>query len=300
MAEELREDVERIVKSSAGSWRRVLDEVAAWSVSSGLAASVVTAADLGRLPMVLRGLPTWDGLRTPPSREDAELGPQPPDLIPLTVMAGLGVPLAFAVTQHGRVVQDVVASDASVAPQPDAVGRAVEMHTEAGFARFKPDHVGLYCVYNDDCVGTILSVLEPDLIPSDVARLLSTVRPSAVLAMGSSDQLDPASTLVEGAEGGRPGGFGVSFDLGYFAFDLTEEQQAALDALTQIVEDQSRRVVLGPGEMVIWDNHTTIHGRDRYPLHYNGRDRWLKRVYTRREIASCEDLLVDGSLNVFP
>ncbi|HEU0287419.1 MAG TPA: hypothetical protein VFR22_10275, partial [Nocardioidaceae bacterium] len=205
--------------------------------------------DAGRHPVVVRGLPTWDGYRTPPSRADADRDPQLPDLVPLLVMAGIGVPMAFACMQDGRLVQDVVAADVPTPPAEGAQGRALELHIEAGFARFKPDHVGLYCIYNDDRVGTILAPLHPDLIPADIAGPLSTARPKS-LVKGTLDELDPASAIVE-----RDDAFRVNYDLGYFEFDLTPEQQSALDALTSIVESSCRRVVLGPGEMVIWDNH---------------------------------------------
>ncbi len=298
---ELRDVADEIIESSGGSWRRLLDAVRHRADESVIAASVLRTADDGGLPMLLRGLPVWDSFRTPASRDVAPHAPQAPDLVPLMVMAGLGAPLAFTVTQDGRLVQDVVASAApGPVPVNGPVGGALELHIEAGFARFKPDHVGLYCVYNDDRVGTILSVLKPGLIPGPVARELSSVRPSAVLQNGTMDELDAASTFVEGADDAEPGKFRVNYDLGYFAYDLTTAQQEALAALTGIVERERRPVVLNPGEMVIWDNHTTIHGRDSYPLHYNGRDRWLKRVYTRREIDSCSDLLVDRSLNTFP
>jgi L-asparagine oxygenase len=124
------------------------------------------------------------------------------------------------------------------------------------------------------------------------------VQPSAVLEKGTMDELDPASTLIEApADHTR---FRVNYDLGFFAFDLTGEQQDALEALTKVVTDQRRTVVLNPGEMVIWDNHTTIHGRNSYPLHHNGRDRWLKRVYSKQDVLSCADLLIDKELNIFP
>jgi L-asparagine oxygenase len=295
VARTMREDAAQIVEDSRGSWRRVVDEVNA--LQSGIARSVRSTADDRRLPILVRGLPVWNGYRTPPSRAEAPKAPQLPDLVPLMLMAELGHPMAFSVTQDGRSVQDIVATDAPQA-ETSTRGRELDMHIEAGYARFKPDHVGLYCMYNDDRVGTILSVLRPEHIPADVGAALSTVRPSTVLEKGTMDELDPASTLVE--EPTDPARFRVNYDMGYFAYDLTGEQQTALETLTNIVAEQRRTVVLNPGEMVIWDNHTTIHGRNSYPLHHNGRDRWLKRVYTKRDVQSCADLMIDKELNIFP
>ncbi len=301
IAQELKHAAAAIIESSGGSWLRVLDAVRHHADESVIAASVLRTADDGGLPMLLRGLPVWDGFRTPASQADAPHAPQAPDLVPLMVMAGLGFPMGFTMAQEGRLVQDVVSSDApGSARAGGAMGRALRLHMEAGFARCKPDHLGLYCVYNDDRAGTTLSVLKPGFIPGPVARELSSVRPSAVLQKGTMDELDPASTFVAGADDAVPGRFRLNYDLGYYAYDLTTAQQEALATLTGIVERECRLVVLNPGEMVIWDNNTTIHGRDSYPLRHNGRDRWLKRVLTRREIESCSDMLVDRSLNIFP
>lgn len=43
-------------------------------------------------------------------------------------------------------------------------------------------------------------------------------------------------------------------------------------------------IYLQPGECLLIDNRKALHGRRRFKPRFDGRDRWLQRIYTRTEL----------------
>lgn len=64
---------------------------------------------------------------------------------------------------------------------------------------------------------------------------------------------------------------------------MTPRAKAALSKLKAYLDDEStvERLILNPGQVVILNNRTLLHGRDNLQHHalYDGNDRWLIRMY---------------------
>jgi clavaminate synthase/L-asparagine oxygenase len=67
---------------------------------------------------------------------------------------------------------------------------------------------------------------------------------------------------------------------------LSAEAGDALDALRRVCADPAARheVRLGPGDLLVIDNARCAHARSPFQARFDGLDRWLHRVYVRRDI----------------
>ncbi len=88
----------------------------------------------------------------------------------------------------------------------------------------------------------------------------------------------------------------VSVDLLCGARGITDEAHAILDHLRDVCKlpGVATRVCLRPGELLIIDNRKGAHARTAFTANFDGRDRWLHRVYVRRSLwelrsESCRD-----------
>jgi alpha-ketoglutarate-dependent taurine dioxygenase len=57
------------------------------------------------------------------------------------------------------------------------------------------------------------------------------------------------------------------------------DAQSAFEALAQRVHSHATSVVLGAGDLLVVDNHTTVHARSPFPARFDGSDRWLQRTF---------------------
>ena len=67
--------------------------------------------------------------------------------------------------------------------------------------------------------------------------------------------------------------------------ELMEPQDAAgkraLAALSQALDEVAEAIRLRPGDLLIVDNYPTTHARTPFRPRWDGRDRWLHRMYLR-------------------
>jgi L-asparagine oxygenase len=213
----------------------------------------------------------------------------------------LGEPVAYQGEKNGRLVQDVFPIR-ELESTPSNEGSATELgfHTELSFSREAPEQP--------------LHVTCPDFVlllglrcPTDRVATTATVEAKAACGRLEEDQLAvlreaqfqlraPHSFTRDGDN--RPWSKPVPLLRGTpeapsFAFDsacgvraLSPEAVAALDALRAVCNDPGvqTRVRLGQGDLLCIDNNRCAHSRSPFPAHYDGRDRWLRRVYVRRSI----------------
>ncbi|MGW2892252.1 TauD/TfdA family dioxygenase [Streptomyces griseoruber] len=59
----------------------------------------------------------------------------------------------------------------------------------------------------------------------------------------------------------------------------TREGAAALAELGALLDQVASTSELLPGDLVVIDNHVTVHGRTAFTPRYDGRDRWLQRTF---------------------
>jgi alpha-ketoglutarate-dependent taurine dioxygenase len=78
--------------------------------------------------------------------------------------------------------------------------------------------------------------------------------------------------------GGGAHGRGLRFDPAYSRLPDDPAFREAYRALESALADVRVDVVLSPGDVLVLDNNTVVHGRSAFAARYDGRDRWLKRV----------------------
>ncbi len=104
--------------------------------------------------------------------------------------------------------------------------------------------------------------------------------------MGGHSQLQYASQLLNS-------------DVHYRS--LTTAGEAALAQLEAVLElpEVQTCIRLAPGDMLLLDNRRTAHARSAFAARFDGRDRWLQRLWGRvttwdgRTEGMCDSLIFD-------
>jgi Fe(II)/alpha-ketoglutarate-dependent arginine beta-hydroxylase len=222
----------------------------------------------------------------------------------------LGDPIGWATQQDGRVLHDVHPIREHETEQLGS-GSSEELtwHTEDAFHPFRPDYLGLFCLRNPDSVETTWSAVSSlDLPPEYVESLCDEkfpIRPdrshlpknmggTAVLGADEQELLAKAYDWIV-ARDKHPEEIAVFFggkNDPYLRIDpyfmevetLDEKHWRAFEAVTRAIDSQISGYAAKPGEILIFDNYRTVHGRRPFKARYDGRDRWLKRLNIVRDL----------------
>jgi L-asparagine oxygenase len=229
--------------------------------------------------------------------DDADLGPTPPswcdasprqtpvwDVMLLLLGSVLGRPFGWAGQQNGRLVHDILPTRGQEAEQTGASSSVVlSPHTEDAFHPERAHLVVLASLRNPDGIGTSTAcVRHVDIDPADRAIL---TRPRLPILPDSSYGDDhgaalvapPVSTLWE-----RRDGLCSRFDPAYTPLDRADEAfRAAYRRLDGALTAALSPVPTRPGDVLVLDNDTVVHGRAPFTPRYDGTDRWIKRVNVR-------------------
>ncbi|MFE8925820.1 MULTISPECIES: guanitoxin biosynthesis L-enduracididine beta-hydroxylase GntD [Streptomyces] len=198
----------------------------------------------------------------------------------------LGEAFGWQSQQDGAVVHDVLPMREYENTQINfASQEPIWWHTEDAFHAFRPDYVGLLCLRNPSAVATTVSCAA-DWDLSDPAF--------DVLFEPRFRQLPDHSHSVtgDGAER-RPVLFGPR-ERPYACVDPYFLEPPGDDRLAEVlrrfydtVEASLRKVALAPGDMLLVDNRSAVHGRRPFAARYDGRDRWLKRISVSKDLSRC-------------
>ncbi|PPK60988.1 TauD/TfdA family dioxygenase [Actinokineospora auranticolor] len=192
----------------------------------------------------------------------------------------LGEPLAFREEKSGALVQDVVPVPGMEKFQGNAGSVALAMHVENAFHPYRPDYVGLHCLRNDhdNQAGLLLASIRNALpaLPDEVREILRSPRYTTA---------PPASFGALGADPRPHGILSGSWDDPDIQVDfesthpLDGEAEQAMAVLGDALRSVRRTFVLETGDLAFVDNRLTLHGRTEFTPRYDGRDRWLQRVF---------------------
>ncbi len=220
----------------------------------------------------------------------------------------LGDPFAWATQQDGSLIHDVfpIAGD-----QYDQLGTGSEQllwwHSEDAFHPHRADYIGLMCLRNMDGVATTIGA--PDLSRLSAEQVEVLFQPRFLIKPDNShseknesdlrkqnrngdEVLESAYAKIKELNSTPPK---ISMLFGdretpyvrldpYFTTSLDDEASAALDALSQTIDDNLQEVVLQPGDCFFIDNYRIVHGRKAFKARYDGTDRWLKRINLTRDL----------------
>ncbi|MEU4380147.1 TauD/TfdA family dioxygenase [Micromonospora echinofusca] len=196
----------------------------------------------------------------------------------------LGELIAFKEEKSGALVQDVVPVPGMEKFQGNAGSVALSMHVENAFHLHRPDYVGLHCLRNDhDNVAGLRVTSVRNALPllsEQVRRVLHEPRfvtepPASFGELRSAPE--PHGILVGSFEDPD---VRVDFES---SFPLDPEATQALSMLGDALRTVRRTFILEPGDLAFVDNRLALHGRTEFTPRYDGRDRWLQRIFVHRD-----------------
>lgn len=182
---------------------------------------------------------------------------------------------------------------------------ALRFHSDLAILRapYRPQFLFLTGLRNEDATPTLLAELD------DVLAALQQREPSLVEALreprfrlGSPDSLqlfggkrlcsEPRPLIAPGVLGRDT----IAANLNSVTATDPRAEQALL-ALQEVLPEVTRSIVIGPGEALVFNNETCLHGRRAIP----SGQRWLQRLYCRRSLKQLRQATGSGSEKViFP
>lgn len=252
--------------------------------------------------------------------DDAKVGPTPGhweserdggrarEEIMLLVLLGslLGDCLGWATQQDGRLVHDILPIKGNEGEQ---LGTGSEQllwwHVEDAFHPYRGDYLGMLCLRNPDRIPTTFTAIsEIEIDPRHRELLFQPhykIRPDESHLQknkASSRDIDPElAAAYERIEkinsereqiailSGDPSSPYVRIDP-YFMDRVEDnpEAQEAFEALVAAIDGHLHDLVLEAGDFCFIDNYQGVHGRKPFKAHYDGTDRWLKRINITRDL----------------
>lgn len=214
----------------------------------------------------------------------------------------LGDVFAWATQQAGRMIHDVLPIRGQEHEQLGSGSiTPLSWHTEDAFHPFRGDYVGLACMRNPDGVATTLLSVDGLELPAHVVERLRERRfiivpDNSHLAKnnpGVVGDVERFSNIDEMFSNPQPVAalFGersrqyLRADPDFMsAVPGDEVASTDLELLFEAIEQSLEDVVLEAGDFLFIDNYRCAHGRRSFVPHFDGLDRWLKRVNVSRDL----------------
>jgi L-asparagine oxygenase len=240
--------------------------------------------------LLIRGFPT-----DPELPETPRLGKRPTgkatfvsEACALGIAEMLGHVFAYASEKDGEMVHQLAPVQGSEAAKSNESSRIdFGPHTECGGLPMIPTFLLLYCLRADPG-GSAATYFEE---ARDLLKVLDTATIEALQRPEFQMKVPYSFTGVDAwsAEGAILRGPLSQPELWYDRDGMrgvTPAAQAALAKLDEVAADPrvQRAGVLQPGDIVVLDNRKTVHGRRPFTPKWDGKDRWLHRVYVHRDL----------------
>lgn len=207
----------------------------------------------------------------------------------------LGELISFREEKSGALVQDVVPVPGMEKFQGNAGSVMLQMHVENAFHVYRPDYVGLHCLRNDHDnlaglqVASIRNALP--MLPVEVRKVLH--EPRFFTEPPASFGNLPSAPEPHGILSGSPEDPDIKIDF-ESSFPLDDEAKQAMSILGDALRAVRRTIILEPGDLAFVDNRLALHGRTEFTPRYDGRDRWLQRIFVHRDFRRSRELRQAG------
>lgn len=231
------------------------------------------ALSLANLPVDEGALPA-----TPGVRDSSERAATVPAAAAMLIGLQLGEVIAWQDEKFGALVQNIVPVRGMEETQGNAGSVPLEFHTENAFHPNRPDYVGLICLRSDHAkeAGTLVASIREGLALINEADREVLYEPRFVTAPPPSFRFGQAATHP--VLDGDPEDPNIRVDFNATS-PLDDTAKHVLERLRDTMNTVAKSLVLGPGQMVFVDNRVIVHGRTHFQPRFDGRDRWLHRVY---------------------
>jgi Fe(II)/alpha-ketoglutarate-dependent arginine beta-hydroxylase len=244
--------------------------------------------------------------RTPEHWKNKQRGVLEEEVLLVLFASLLGDCIGWSTQQDGYVVHDILPIRGHESEQ---LGSGSEQllwwHTEDAFHPYRGDYLGMMCLRNPDRVATTYAHF--DNLPLDQEQIDLLFQPHYTIRPDESHLKKNRSNpnQVEGELASaydhieemntRPEKIAVLFGdrsspyvrIDPYFMDPVEDNeraQAAIDALIRAIDNRIEDVVLEAGDFCFIDNFKAVHGRKPFKAHFDGNDRWLKRVNITRDL----------------
>jgi Fe(II)/alpha-ketoglutarate-dependent arginine beta-hydroxylase len=201
----------------------------------------------------------------------------------------LGDPFGWSFYRNGSLLHDLCPDPAAEGMQSgNGWGNELQWHVEEAYHAYWPDHLGLMCLRNPQSTATTIAQMADVNLPAHHAEILRRPLYSVRADDGSSASAG-AGRAIDGVKD-VPVLFGaddspyVRVDPGFMVTPEDPNARDALECLYAEVTAKLQSIVLQPGEMLFLDNRRVVHGREVLHARFDGRDRWLRRVWTTSDI----------------
>jgi enduracididine beta-hydroxylase len=225
----------------------------------------------------------------------------------------LGDLIAWSTQQSGRVTHDIFPIQEHEEMQLGTGSRQLlAWHTEDAFHPFRSDYLALLCLRNPQQVPTTFASIESIDLDDETKTLLFqehfTILPDeshrGITGRVAADESEvniermlssPEKIAVLFGNPSRPY---IRLDPYFMPLPEEDAPRRALDTLIEQINSNLGEFVLQPGDVCILDNYRVVHGRRPFEAHFDGTDRWLKRVLVARDLRKSASARIGASSRV--
>jgi clavaminate synthase/L-asparagine oxygenase len=251
--------------------------------------------------LLLRGLPIdQDALPSTPESWPPDVNRPLVGMEPWISLIGMRMGKATGYTENraGAVFQDVFPARAqktmiSLDHSMSAHGHEADLrwHTEMAYLSTHPNYLTIGCSRADhDRVARTPVVSIRKILPhlSEEHRQILREIPlpwhvdAAFQSETNPDPMTHLRLLANGDDYLRYDGKLInSADFATLIPGRAKEAREALEAFEALVAEHAVKIALQPGDVILMDNFRTAHGRTQYTPRFDGKDRWLNRIFVR-------------------
>lgn len=238
--------------------------------------------------VVFRGLPVGDLPLTPATPITPTTKDMVSEFVLLAAARRLGQPVGYMPEHGGDLVQNLVPTRHGADRQVSTSSKVDLMfHTEAAFHPHRPRYLLLLCLRgNHEAVTTLSSIHEVlPLLPHRTVQVLSSPRFRTAVdesyLHGRQNALGAPMPVLSG-DPDRPT---MIFDADLMV-GVDGEADDALQTLSAAVQEHHTGLALEPGDLLVVDNDTAVHGRTAYTPRFDGYDRWIQRAMAVADLSA--------------
>lgn len=196
----------------------------------------------------------------------------------------LGLPTGYRELRSGTILQDVYPSPSAHYLSSETSETILEFHTEMAYHKHQPHYVMLACSRADHegkaatLVGSVRKALSHLDDSTRMELYRKPMRCHVDMAFRPAEDADPVYQISV-LDGHRDDPL-LAYDRELLdPADLPAKQ--ALAELSDALDEVTEPVHLRPGDLLIVDNYRTTHARTPFTPRWDGKDRWLHRMYIR-------------------